>query len=125
MNLYNIWCHLKSGVGDLDFSQKVAAYLGHPEEQGLIEGWRLMRRKLGLGPSTLGEFHIVIEVRDLAQLDAAFGTAASRINLPSSVSARSARSTYRSPSRSVKSRIRNASSRRSAIRASTLSRNVG
>ena len=84
-----------------------------------------MRRKLGLGPSTLGEFHIVIEVRDLAQLDAAFGTAASRINLPSSVSAQSARNTYRSPSRSVKSRIRNASSRRSAIRASTLSRNVG
>jgi len=78
MNQYNIWCDLKPGVGDIVFSEKLGAYLGHLEEQGLIEGWRLMRRKLGLGPSTIGEFHIVIEVRDLAQLDAAFGQVASR-----------------------------------------------
>ena len=78
MNLYNIWCDLKPGVGDLDFAQKVGAYLGHLGEQGLIEGWRLTRRKLGLGPSAIGEFHIAIEVRDLAQLDAAFGTVATR-----------------------------------------------
>jgi hypothetical protein len=78
MNLYNIWCDLKPGVGDIAFSDALTAYLGHLEEQGLIEGWRLMRRKLGLGPATLGEFHIAIEVRDLAQLDAAFGRVASR-----------------------------------------------
>jgi hypothetical protein len=78
MNIYNIWCDLKSGVGDLHFSQRIAAYLGHLEQQGLIEGWRLTRRKLGLAPSSLGEFHIMIEVRDLAQLDAAFGQVVSR-----------------------------------------------
>ena len=78
MDLYNIWCDLKPGVGDLDFCQKVGAYLGHLKGQGLLENWRLSRRKLGLGPSTLGEFHIVIETRDLAQLDAAFGQVASR-----------------------------------------------
>jgi hypothetical protein len=78
MDVYNIWCDLKPGIGDLDFSQKVAAYLGHLKDQGLIESWRLTRRKLGLGPSTLGEFHIAIEVRDLAQLDQAFGRVASR-----------------------------------------------
>ena len=37
MNLYNIWCDLKPGIGDLEFSQKVAAYLGHLRDQGLIE----------------------------------------------------------------------------------------
>ena len=78
MDIYNIWCDLKPDVGDLVFSEQVGAYLGHLEEQGLIEGWRLMRRKLGLGPSMFGEFHIMIEVRDLAQLDAAFGRVASR-----------------------------------------------
>ena len=78
MNLYNIWCDLKPGVGDLDFAAKLGAYLGHLEDQGLIEGWRLTRRKLGLGPSSIGEFHVAVEVRDLAQLDAAFGTVASR-----------------------------------------------
>ncbi len=78
MNLYNIWCDLKPGVSDIAFSERLGAYLGHLEEQGLIEGWRLMRRKLGLGPSTIGEFHVMVEVRDLAQLDAAFGRVASR-----------------------------------------------
>lgn len=78
MNIYNIWCDLKPGVGDLDFSDKLAAYLGHLKDQGLIENWRLMRRKLGLGPPTQGEFHVMIEVHDLTQLDAAFGVVSSR-----------------------------------------------
>ena len=78
MNIYHVWCDLKPGVGDLVFAEKVNAYLGHLREQGQIEGFRLTRRKLGLGPSTIGEFHLLIEVRDLAQLDAAFATAASR-----------------------------------------------
>ena len=32
----------------------------------------MLRRKLGLAPATMGEFQILIETRDLAQLDAAF-----------------------------------------------------
>ena len=78
MNIYHVWCDLKPGIGDLTFSEKVAAYLGHLKEQGLIEGFRLTRRKLGLGAPGLGEFHLMIEVRDLAQLDAAFDRVAGR-----------------------------------------------
>ena len=44
----------------------------------MIEGYRLKRRKLGLGPPDLGEFNITIEARDLAQLDEAFLHAATR-----------------------------------------------
>lgn len=78
MNLYHIWCDLKPGVSDLTFAENVGRYLGHLKEQGLIEGYRLGRRKLGLAPATLGEFHIMVEVRDLAQLDAAFDRVAGR-----------------------------------------------
>jgi hypothetical protein len=78
MNIYHIWCDLKPGVGDLAFTEKVAHYLGHLKEQGLIEGYRLTRRKLGLGAPGLGEFHVMIEVRDLAQLDTAFDRVAGR-----------------------------------------------
>ena len=46
--------------------------------EGLIEGWRLTRRKLGFGPPTLGEFHIAMEVTDMAQLERAFQGAAAR-----------------------------------------------
>jgi hypothetical protein len=78
MDLYHIWCNLKPGLGDSEFSERIGAWLGHLQEQGLIANWRLTRRKLGLAPPDLGEFHIVIEVRDLAQLDAAFARAAAR-----------------------------------------------
>jgi len=72
MDIYHIWCNLKPGLGDTEFSDKVAGYLGHLQEQGLIAGWRLTRRKLGLAPRELGEFHVMIEIKDLAQLESAF-----------------------------------------------------
>jgi hypothetical protein len=72
MDLYNGWFDLKPGVSDLDFCEKVTMYMGHLKDGGLIEGWRLTRRKLGLGIAELGEFHIAIEVKDLRQLEAAF-----------------------------------------------------
>jgi hypothetical protein len=43
------------------------------KSNGLIEDWRLTRRKLDLGPRDLGEFNLVMQRRDLAQLDDAFG----------------------------------------------------
>lgn len=78
MDIYHVWCSLKPGVGDLEFAEKVGSYLGHLKQQGLIEGWRLTRRKLGLAPPGLGDFNLMIEVRDLGQLDSAFQTVASR-----------------------------------------------
>jgi hypothetical protein len=78
MDTYHIWCNLQPGVGDLQFAADVGAYLGHLRDAGVIAGHRLTRRKLGLGPSHLGEFHIAIEVIDLGQLERAFQRAAAR-----------------------------------------------
>jgi hypothetical protein len=78
MDLYHIWCDLKPGVRDAAFCDGAQKYLEHLKSEGLIESWRLTRRKLGLGPAALGEFHIIVETKDLAQLDAAFGRVASR-----------------------------------------------
>lgn len=78
MDIYHGWFDLKDGVKDADFADHVAAYLGGLRDQGLIAGYRLTRRKLGLGPSHLPEFHLMIEVEGLAQLDAAFEKVASR-----------------------------------------------
>ena len=78
MDIYHAWCDLKPGVSDISFCDGVAKYMRHLKSQGLIENWRLMRRKLGLGLPALGEFHLMIEVRDLHQLDQAFARAAER-----------------------------------------------
>ncbi len=78
MNTYAIWVDLASGVGDLEFSRALNSYLGFLKDQSLIESHRLQRRKLGFGPSELGEWFIQIETKDLAQLDEAFNHAAAR-----------------------------------------------
>lgn len=72
MDVYHIWCNLRPQVSDTQFVGHVHDYLGHLRDQGLIESFRVTRRKLGLGPSELGEFHVAIEVTDLAQLERAF-----------------------------------------------------
>jgi hypothetical protein len=78
LDIYHAWCDLRPGVSDTTFAEGVAAYMGHLKEQGLIENWRLTRRKLGLAPPPLGEFHLMIEVKDLAQLEQAFQRVAGR-----------------------------------------------
>lgn len=78
MNTYHIWSDLKDGIDDQAFCQDLAAFLDHLVEEGRIHAWRLQRRKLGFGPEALGEFHITMEVEDLAQLDTAFELIAPR-----------------------------------------------
>jgi hypothetical protein len=78
MDIYDIWVDLKAGQGDVEFVEHVGRYLGKLRADGLIEGFRISRRKLGLGIAGLGEFHIAIETRDLAQLDRAFQAVSSR-----------------------------------------------
>ncbi|MDO9458516.1 MAG: hypothetical protein Q7N95_00125 [Alphaproteobacteria bacterium] len=78
MDIYHVWCDLKPGVSDTEFAANTSEFLGHLRAQGKIGGFRLTRRKLGLGPSDLGDFHIMIETEDLAQLDAAFKHVATR-----------------------------------------------
>lgn len=78
MDSYEIYCDLRPGVRDLEFADAVAAYLDFLVRDGLLTSWRLTRRKLGFGIDGLGEFHLALEVRDLAQLDAAFSLVATR-----------------------------------------------
>ncbi len=78
MNYYHAWFNLKNTGKDLEFAEKLDGYMSHLQKKGMISGYRLARRKLGFGPPDIGEFHVTIEVEDLAQLDRAFLHAASR-----------------------------------------------
>jgi hypothetical protein len=79
MDHYHIWFDLKDSRRDLEFVAALKAFLGRLANEGRIMGYRLERRKLGFGPEELGEFHLDIEVKDLAQLDQAFGRVAPRV----------------------------------------------
>jgi hypothetical protein len=78
MDHYHVWCNLRPGASDVAFCDGVDAYLGRLRTQGQIEGYGISRRKLGLGPSQIGEFHIVIDIVDLSQLERAFEAVSTR-----------------------------------------------
>ncbi len=78
MDIYHGWCDLKPGVRDMTFVEAFTRYMEHLKRDGKVESYRLTRRKLGLGPAHLGEFHFMIEVKDMAQLDEAFAFVATR-----------------------------------------------
>jgi len=78
MNIYHAWCDLKPGVSDIAFRESASKYLTHLQANGMIESWRITRSKLGLAQPEFGEFHLMIEVKDLAQLDRAFDHVAER-----------------------------------------------
>lgn len=78
MDILNVYCDLKEGVRDTEFSDAVGGLLTSLRDQGRVHGFRITRRKLGLGPPSLPEWHIAIDFESLAQLDAAFGVMASR-----------------------------------------------
>jgi hypothetical protein len=72
MDIYHVWFDLRPGTRDTDFCDRLTEYLGHLEDESRIQRYRVTRRKLGFGPPGLGEFHVMIEVRNLSELDGAF-----------------------------------------------------
>lgn len=72
MDHYHIWCDLRHGVKDLALVESIQAMLGYLKEQGKLHSFSIARRKLGFGPPEIGEWHIDIVTKDLAQLQEAF-----------------------------------------------------
>jgi hypothetical protein len=78
MDVYHVWCTLKDDVGDLEFAAAVRGYLEHLKAGGLVVDYRITRRKLGLGPAFLPEWHITLDFESLSQFDNAFEKVSSR-----------------------------------------------
>ncbi|MCB1060105.1 MAG: hypothetical protein KDB65_07730 [Calditrichaeota bacterium] len=79
MNIYHVWCNLKETRRDLEFVENLRAYMEYLMKSGEMAAWRVTRRKLGFGPAELGEFHITMEFKTLAELERAFGDVATRV----------------------------------------------
>ena len=66
MNIYHIWCNIEEDVQDYEFAEYVMRYCDHLKAKGHLHRYRITRRKLGLGPSHLPEFHIMLEFENMA-----------------------------------------------------------
>ena len=80
MDLYHIWFNLKDGVSDTEFAESAATYLEHLKARGALAGFRITRRKLGLGPPQLPQWHIMLDFENMAQMDSAFERVAARVD---------------------------------------------
>jgi len=78
MDYYHMWVNLRDSRQDLAFAKAIDNYLGFLKSKGLLESWSLTRRKYGFGPPNLGEFHVTVSTKNLAQLDEAFSLVATR-----------------------------------------------
>ena len=72
MNLYHCAIDLKDDTKALSFAAAMEAWMGHLQSNGVIQSWRMFRRKLGFGVPKARDFLVEIELSDLAQLDQAF-----------------------------------------------------
>lgn len=76
MDIYHIWCDLKPGVKDTEFTDAANTYLENLSDAGYLTTFRIMRRKLGLGGPA--DFHLMLEFENLDSLDKAFHKVATR-----------------------------------------------
>ncbi len=76
MNLYHCMIELRPEAQALSFAQACAQWLDGLQARGMIAGWRLLRRKLGLAAGAHPDFLLEIEFPDLAALDGAFAALA-------------------------------------------------
>lgn len=72
MNIYHCLIDLKDEAKALPFAHALRAWMDHLKDQGVIEDWRLLRRKLNLASEAHRDFILEIEVTRMDQLDAAF-----------------------------------------------------
>jgi uncharacterized protein DUF6614 len=78
MDIYHVWFNLKAGVKDVEFADDAKTYFEHLKSEQSIAGYRITRRKLGLGHPNLPEWHITLEFESLAQMDSAFDSVSAR-----------------------------------------------
>ena len=72
MNLYHCSIDLRDTAKAMGFAVAMEAWMSLLQREGVIQSWRLCRRKLGFGAPQARDFLLEIELHDLAQLDQAF-----------------------------------------------------
>ena len=77
MDIYHIWANKDGDISDLDWVNNMKGFLQHLQDENKIESYRVTRCKMGFRSiQDLPEWHIMIETKDMAQLESAFARVA-------------------------------------------------
>jgi hypothetical protein len=69
MNYYHIWANPKEGVEAKDFALKMRKFLDQLVAMDRMHSYKLTRMKLGFRSIDLPEFHVIMEFKNMQQLD--------------------------------------------------------
>ncbi len=73
MDIYHIWANKEGNISDTDWVNNMRGFLDHLKSEGKMEGYRITRCKMGFRSiADMPEWLIIMEFRDMAQMDLAF-----------------------------------------------------
>lgn len=73
MDIYHIWCDKTEGIDDLEWVNNMRGFLQHLVDEGKMQHFRITRCKMGFRSiADLPEWHIMMEFKNMAQMDSAF-----------------------------------------------------
>ena len=72
-DLYTIWANKEGHISDIDFVNNMKGFLQHLVDEGKMISFRITRCKMGFrSVADMPEWFIIMEFRDMAQIDEAF-----------------------------------------------------
>ena len=71
-DLYTIWADKEGDISDLEWVTGMKSFFDHLIEEGKMETYRITRCKMGFRSMDIPEWHIMMDFKDMAQLEAAF-----------------------------------------------------
>lgn len=72
MDIYHIWADKDGDITDQEFVKNMQSFLEHLKSESKMETYRITRCKMGFRSMDIPEWHIMMEFKNMAQLDAAF-----------------------------------------------------
>lgn len=73
MDIYHVWADKSGEIADVDWVENMRTFLSCLVEEQRMESFRITRCKMGFRSiQDLPEWHIMMEFRDMAQLERAF-----------------------------------------------------
>jgi hypothetical protein len=76
MDIYHIWCDKSSDLTDREWVNNMRGFLDHLVTEGRMVSYRITRCKMGFRSLDIPEWHIMMEFKDMAQMDSAFSRVA-------------------------------------------------
>lgn len=72
MDIYHIWCDKKESITDNDWIYNMKNFLDTLIKEGRMQSYRITRCKMGFRSIDIPEWHIMMEFKNMAQLEDAF-----------------------------------------------------